>query len=172
MRNGAGQHGDTTRASARIAEIRETEHLALKVPRQLISPVEEYSAWVSPRFRTIVDDMSARPFQPAAPGARPNGRMPIAGLIEANDRGVWSLAISPAALAVVALCGCRWPIGNPSDENFHFCNKKRAAHFYCDDHERKSRKRQYDVKNQEAKKHLQSREILAQAGRDSCESQS
>jgi len=141
MRNGAGQHGDTTRASVRIAEIRETERLALKVPRQLISPVEEYSAWSRPRVRTIVDGMEARPFQPAMPGARPNGRMPIAALVKAEGRDVWSLAISPAALAIVALCGCRWPIGEPNAEDFHFCNKKRrVAHFYCEDHERKSRK--------------------------------
>ena len=140
MRNGAGQHGDITRALARIAEIRETARLALKVPRQLISPFEEHSAWSKPRFRAIVEGMDARPFQPAAPGTRPNARMPIAGLIEAKDKGVWSLAISPAALAVVALCGCRWPIGEPNAEDFHFCNKKRAARFYCEAHERKSRK--------------------------------
>jgi len=140
MRNGAGQHGDTTRASARIAEIRETERLALKVPRQLISQVEEYSAWSKPRLMAIVNGMEARPSQPATPGTRPDDRRPVAGLMEANGRDVWSLAISPAALAVVALCGCRWPIGEPDAADFHFCNKKRAAHFYCEDHERKSRK--------------------------------
>jgi len=140
MRSGAGQHGDTTRASERIAEIRETERLALKVPRQLISPIEEHSAWSKPRFRALVDGFEVRPFQPALPGPRPNGRLPIAALVEAKDRDVWSLAISPAALAVVSLCGCRWPIGEPNAEDFHFCNKKRAAHFYCEDHERKSRK--------------------------------
>ena len=140
MRNGAGQHDDTTRASARIAEIRETERLSLKVPRQLISPLEEYVAWSKPRFRAIVEGILARPFQPAKPGERPNGRTPIAALIEAKDRDVWSLAISPAALAVVALCGCRWPIGEPDRADFHFCNKKRATHFYCEEHERKSRK--------------------------------
>jgi len=140
MRNGAGQHGDTARALARIAEIRATERLALKVPRQLISPVEEYSVWSKPRFRAIVDVMEARPFQPAMPGTRPDDRRPVAGLMEVNGRDVWSLAISPAALAVVALCGCRWPIGEPEAADFHFCNKKRAAHCYCEEHERKSRK--------------------------------
>jgi len=140
MRPGRGERGDTTRASARIAEIRETESLGLKVPRQLITPIEEYLAWSKPRFAAIVEGFLERPFQPATPGERPDTRRPIAGLIEPKDRDGWSQAISPAALAVVALCGCRWPIGEPDRADFHFCNKKRAAHFYCEAHERKSRK--------------------------------
>lgn len=30
---------------------------------------------------------------------------------------------------------CRWPIGDPKDENFHFCGKKiRLGQTYCDEH--------------------------------------
>lgn len=30
---------------------------------------------------------------------------------------------------------CRWPIGDPKDENFHFCGKKiRTGQTYCDEH--------------------------------------
>ena len=30
---------------------------------------------------------------------------------------------------------CRWPIGDPKDENFHFCGKKvRIGQTYCDEH--------------------------------------
>lgn len=30
---------------------------------------------------------------------------------------------------------CRWPIGDPKDENFHFCgNKVRIGQTYCDEH--------------------------------------
>jgi len=30
---------------------------------------------------------------------------------------------------------CRWPIGDPKDENFHFCGKKvRMGQTYCDEH--------------------------------------
>lgn len=30
---------------------------------------------------------------------------------------------------------CRWPIGDPKDEKFHFCGKKvRIGHTYCDEH--------------------------------------
>ncbi|MFI3241780.1 MAG: GcrA family cell cycle regulator [Alphaproteobacteria bacterium] len=30
---------------------------------------------------------------------------------------------------------CRWPIGDPKDENFHFCGKKtRVGQTYCDEH--------------------------------------
>ncbi len=30
---------------------------------------------------------------------------------------------------------CRWPIGDPKDENFHFCGKRvRLGQTYCDEH--------------------------------------
>lgn len=30
---------------------------------------------------------------------------------------------------------CRWPLGDPRDENFHFCGKKvRTGQTYCDEH--------------------------------------
>ena len=30
---------------------------------------------------------------------------------------------------------CRWPLGDPKDENFHFCGKKtRTGQTYCDEH--------------------------------------
>lgn len=30
---------------------------------------------------------------------------------------------------------CRWPVGDPKDENFHFCGKKvRIGQTYCDEH--------------------------------------
>lgn len=30
---------------------------------------------------------------------------------------------------------CRWPIGDPRDENFHFCGKKiKTGQTYCDEH--------------------------------------
>jgi GcrA cell cycle regulator len=30
---------------------------------------------------------------------------------------------------------CRWPIGDPKDDNFHFCgNKVRIGQTYCDEH--------------------------------------
>lgn len=30
---------------------------------------------------------------------------------------------------------CRWPIGDPKDENFHFCGKKvRSGQTYCEEH--------------------------------------
>ena len=30
---------------------------------------------------------------------------------------------------------CRWPIGDPKDENFHFCGKKvKIGQTYCEEH--------------------------------------
>ena len=34
-------------------------------------------------------------------------------------------------------CMCRWPIGDPQDESFHFCGRDKAAGIsYCDHHAR------------------------------------
>jgi hypothetical protein len=129
---------DTTAASARIAEIRETERLALKVARELITPIEEQVARFKPRFLALVEGISAQPAHPALAAPRPTERVPIAALIEPKDRDVCALAMSPAVAAIVAVCGCRWPIGEPTDETFHFCNKKRAVHFYCEAHAKKA----------------------------------
>jgi GcrA cell cycle regulator len=47
----------------------------------------------------------------------------------------------PPALRVDLLdlkeCMCRWPIGDPQDENFHFCGRTKAAGIsYCEHHAR------------------------------------
>ena len=47
----------------------------------------------------------------------------------------------PAALRVDLLdlreCMCRWPIGDPQDESFHFCGRQKAAGIsYCHHHAR------------------------------------
>lgn len=136
--------GDTTAATNRIAQIRFTEAqkriLALKVDRELITPIEEQLARLKPRFRAVIEGVLAKPSQPATPGDRPATRVPIPALVKVEDRFLHTLATTPAAMAIVALCGCRWPIGDPSSNVFHFCNRKRAAHFYCEAHERESRK--------------------------------
>lgn len=130
--------GDTTAASARIAQLREEERLGLKVDPSLIIPIEEFAR--KPRFQAIVEGILAMPMLGARPGERPHPPRLIAALIEPKDSDVRALAMSPAAMAIVAVCGCRWPFGEPSDEDFHFCNKKRAVHFYCEAHARKSKK--------------------------------
>ena len=43
----------------------------------------------------------------------------------------------PAAVKLTDLDNhtCRWPIGDPKDENFHFCGKKvRIGQTYCEEH--------------------------------------
>jgi hypothetical protein len=132
------QKNDTTAASARIAEIRWTERLSLKVDPSLIIPIEEFAP--RPRFQAVVEGILARPANPARPGTRPIVPMPVIALIEPKDSHLRAMAISSAVAAVVAVCGCRWPIGELDSENFHFCNKKRAVHFYCEAHARESRK--------------------------------
>ncbi len=39
------------------------------------------------------------------------------------------------SLTELGISSCRWPIGDPKDENFHFCGKKtRSGQTYCDEH--------------------------------------
>ncbi len=47
----------------------------------------------------------------------------------------------PAALRIDLLdlkeCMCRWPIGDPQDENFHFCGRQKTTGVsYCEHHAR------------------------------------
>ena len=54
---------------------------------------------------------------------------------------VQEFSVVPAALRVDLLDlrehMCRWPIGDPQDENFHFCGQQKAAGIsYCDHHAR------------------------------------
>lgn len=36
-------------------------------------------------------------------------------------------------------CNCRWPIGDPQDADFHFCNRKKVMGFpYCEFHARRA----------------------------------
>lgn len=130
--------GDTTAALTRLVDLRRKERLALKVDKSLIVPLEEFvSRWHS---RATVEGILSSPDQPALSGDKPQVRPEIEAVVEPEERDVLALAMSPAVTAIVALCGCRWPIGEPSDEAFHFCNKKRAAHFYCEAHETESKK--------------------------------
>jgi GcrA cell cycle regulator len=34
---------------------------------------------------------------------------------------------------------CRWPIGDPREEDFRFCGRKRVGPRYCETHERRAR---------------------------------
>lgn len=44
---------------------------------------------------------------------------------------------NPRAVSLMELDNhtCRWPVGDPKDENFHFCGRKvRIGQTYCDEH--------------------------------------
>jgi hypothetical protein len=47
------------------------------------------------------------------------------------------LTLTPTAIAVADLCGCRWPIGEVGAPDFHFCNAKRRKGSYCAEHAKK-----------------------------------
>lgn len=52
---------------------------------------------------------------------------------------VQELYIPPAERATILTLKeamCRWPIGDPSEEDFHFCGRKTGASPYCEHHAR------------------------------------
>lgn len=81
--------------------------------------------------------------------ARPAPRITLAETVEVSDDVVPS---APHPLASPSHrppgpCGlldltddhCRWPLGEPGDEDFYFCGEAVAAHPYCAEHARVSR---------------------------------
>ena len=108
--------GDTTAASARIAEIRRKE--ALPVPRELIDAPEDVGArWRSKYPDEHVPVGGVLPYQPAARAELPVERP-------------W-----PSLTA-----GCRYPIGDTPP--FLFCNKPRVlGKSYCECHTKMTTRR-------------------------------
>jgi hypothetical protein len=54
-----------------------------------------------------------------------------------KDCDLEGLALTPTARAVAGLCGCRWPIGEVGEPDFHFCNFPRSRGSYCAEHAKK-----------------------------------
>ena len=54
----------------------------------------------------------------------------------------WAYMASGArAVALVETLGCRWPVGEVDEPDFHFCGAPRRSGSYCPTHRSLSRKR-------------------------------
>lgn len=72
------------------------------------------------------------------PFSRRNDPIPEFIKFRADDANELRGAISATALAVAMVKGCRFPMGEPADKNFHFCNAKRWRGSYCAEHHAKA----------------------------------
>ena len=80
---------------------------------------------------------SDRPRLPSAPRMSMRPHQPPAPIVEEDpvtlDDG------SFATVLTISNAMCRWPIGDPSDSEFHFCGRKpKAGSPYCEAHARKA----------------------------------
>ena len=63
--------------------------------------------------------------------------MPQAAVAEKKVENITNAEAAPKNIKLVDLDShtCRWPIGDPRDEDFCFCGKKvRTGQTYCDEH--------------------------------------
>jgi hypothetical protein len=59
--------------------------------------------------------------------------------IELKKRESATCLIATKALLELKKDGCKWPVGNPREEDFHFCNKPRIdGKSYCEEHYKKA----------------------------------
>ncbi len=87
---------------------------------------------------------AAAPAKPAKPAAEP-APVPAKKKPEPELKTVSSPAPKTCSSAKSGSCNvglteldnhtCRWPVGDPKDDNFHFCGKKvRIGQTYCEEH--------------------------------------
>ena len=64
--------------------------------------------------------------------------IPATGLIKTSFKDAIKLRgyVSATAFAVATVRGCRFPIGDTKDSDFHFCNARRTHGSYCECHSR------------------------------------
>ena len=54
---------------------------------------------------------------------------------------------APASILTLNYRTCRWPIGDPRDDDFHFCGKTKplSSKPYCESHEKKAHSQRYNI---------------------------
>ncbi len=104
----------------------------------------------SPRLRRHVGHVAPRPAPAARVQFRTHGNTALKPVFAPVEQRMPALALvpspveelnAPPVLRVDLLdlkeCMCRWPIGDPQSEDFHFCGRqKRAGSSYCEHHSR------------------------------------
>jgi hypothetical protein len=138
--------GNTTAASARLAELRFRER------DSLVTPPEKLPSWNSRRMVVERDLASAICGDPvhtrsALGGFEQQGK-PVGGDDDFLGKGSnpskpragsvihWTVGdLGATALAIMAVRGCRFPIGEIGSKEFHFCNSRREpGKAYCPAH--------------------------------------
>jgi GcrA cell cycle regulator len=104
----------------------------------------------TPRPRNRVSHL---PLRPTRVQYRTNGNAALKPVFVPVEQPVVALAVVPTVViqeqvAPGALCidlldlrehMCRWPIGDPQDDSFHFCGRHKASGIsYCDHHARQA----------------------------------
>lgn len=78
-----------------------------------------------------------RPRAPSTPRVSVRPHVPAAPVVEEDP-----VALDGGQFATILTINdrmCRWPIGDPSDESFHFCgHKPKPGYPYCEAHARKA----------------------------------
>jgi GcrA cell cycle regulator len=101
----------------------------------------------SPRPRNRVSHL---PLRPTRVQYRTHGNVALKPMFMPMEQPTVALALVPsiveelnipAALRIDLLdlkeCMCRWPVGDPQDENFHFCGRQKSHGVsYCEHHAR------------------------------------
>lgn len=116
-----------------------------KQPKEKKSPVKEPKAEVkkAPSKETPTETPKEKTIEPQKVTVPETKPLPAITSDEEDIKLAKSLNISNAKitkndnLSLVELDNhtCRWPIGDPKDENFHFCGKKiRLGQTYCEEH--------------------------------------
>jgi len=108
---------------ARPSPIKKKDDTAVKAPvkEKIAAPVKKAPEKEIKKVKEVKKEEKVEKavFRPIAPPS-PAPKAPIAGNIK---------------LANLDNHTCRWPIGDPKDENFHFCGKRiKVGQTYCDEH--------------------------------------
>jgi GcrA cell cycle regulator len=104
----------------------------------------------SPRLRHRMGAPSTRPAPAARLQFRTHGSTALKPVFAPVEQRAVALALVPAPIEELSIPSalrvdlldlkesmCRWPIGDPQDEGFHFCGRQKAAHgSYCEHHAR------------------------------------
>lgn len=109
------------------------------------SPIKKKDAPETPAPKKASNETAAKNDKPKnekAPVAKPekNVAKPIENEIKFEEKAEFEMSSRPQHSGKTSLTDldnhtCRWPIGDPKDDNFHFCGKKvRIGQTYCDEH--------------------------------------
>lgn len=104
-------------------------------PSPIKKKEENCDASQAPKTEKAKAPKIEKPIKPAKPAPHSPISEKASFTPRVCDREEISRNIGFASLSDLDNHTCRWPIGDPKDENFHFCGKKvKIGQTYCDEH--------------------------------------